>query len=318
MICRLVQFKGGQLICIDGLQIYFFKVGMFMMGGLLILLIIILLVLLWVDLCNCYVWVVLVVMLCFGVIGWYDDWIKIVCCDLNGLKLCWKYLLQLIFGLVVGLFLFYMVDVLVVMIFYILMFKLVVLLLVGISFVVIVYFWIVGFFNVVNLIDGLDGLVIMLIVLVVCVLGVFVYVLGNVVFFSYLQILQIFGVGELVIICVVIVGVGLGFLWFNIYLVMVFMGDIGVLVLGVVLGMIVVIICQELVLVIMGGVFVVEMLLVMIQVVLFKLIGKCVFCMVLIYYYFELKGWLELCVIVCFWIILVVLVLIGLVMLKVC
>ncbi|KAF1013989.1 MAG: Phospho-N-acetylmuramoyl-pentapeptide-transferase [Stenotrophomonas maltophilia] len=317
VIRRLAQFKGGQPIRKDGPQSHFSKAGTPTMGGSLILLTVTLSVLMWADLRNRYVWLVLAVMLCFGAIGWYDDWIKIVRRDPNGLKSRWKYLLQSIFGLAGGLFLFYTADVPAALTFYIPMFKAAALPLAGISFVAIAYLWVVGFSNAVNLTDGLDGLAIMPAVLVACGLGVFAYASGNVVFANYLQIPQIPGAGELVIICAAIAGSGLGFLWFNTYPAMVFMGDIGALALGAVLGTIAVITRQELVLVIMGGVFVIETLSVMVQVASFKLTGKRVFRMAPIHHHFELKGWPEPRVIVRFWIISVVLVLIGLATLKV-
>ena len=319
VIRRLAQFKGGQPIRTDGPQTHFTKAGTPTMGGMLILMTVLLSVLLWGDLRNRYVWVVLVVMLAFGTIGWYDDWIKIVKRDPNGLKSRWKYLLQSIFGLAAGLFLWMTADpsVPASTTFYIPMFKSVALPLAGFSFVAIAYFWIVGFSNAVNLTDGLDGLAIMPTVLVACALGVFAYASGNAVFSSYLQIPQVPGAGELVIICAAIAGAGLGFLWFNTYPAMVFMGDIGALALGAVLGTVAVIVRQELVLVIMGGIFVIETLSVMIQVASFKLTGKRVFRMAPIHHHFELKGWPEPRVIVRFWIISVVLVLIGLATLKV-
>ncbi len=316
-IRRLAQLKGGQPIRKDGPQTHFSKAGTPTMGGGLILTTVTLSVLLWGDLRNKYVWVVLLVMLCFGAIGWYDDWIKIVKRDPNGLKSRWKYLLQSIFGLAAGLYLYLYADVPAATTLYIPLFKSVALPLAGIGFVAIAYFWIVGFSNAVNLTDGLDGLAIMPTVLVACALGVFAYAAGNVKFSEYLQIATIPGAGELVIICAAIAGAGLGFLWFNTYPAMVFMGDIGALALGAVLGAIAVIVRQELVLVVMGGVFVVETLSVMIQVASFKLTGKRVFRMAPIHHHFELKGWPEPRVIVRFWIISVVLVLIGLATLKV-
>ncbi|HEU6455534.1 MAG TPA: phospho-N-acetylmuramoyl-pentapeptide-transferase [Roseateles sp.] len=316
-IRRLAQLKGGQPIRKDGPQSHFSKAGTPTMGGGLILTTVTLSVLLWGDLRNKYVWVVLLVMLCFGAIGWYDDWIKIVKRDPNGLKSRWKYLLQSIFGLAAGLYLYLYADVPAATTLYIPLFKSVALPLAGIGFVAIAYFWIVGFSNAVNLTDGLDGLAIMPTVLVACALGVFAYAAGNVKFSEYLQIATIPGAGELVIICAAIAGAGLGFLWFNTYPAMVFMGDIGALALGAVLGAIAVIVRQELVLVVMGGVFVVETLSVMIQVASFKLTGKRVFRMAPIHHHFELKGWPEPRVIVRFWIISVVLVLIGLATLKV-
>lgn len=317
VIRRLAQFKGGQPIRQDGPQTHFSKAGTPTMGGGLILMTVLASVLLWGDLRNKYVWVVVLVMLAFGAIGWYDDWIKIVRRDPNGLKSRWKYLLQSIFGLVAGLYLYLYADVPAATTFYVPFFKSIALPLAGISFVAIAYFWIVGFSNAVNLTDGLDGLAIMPTVLVACALGIFAYASGNAVFSSYLQIPQVPGAGELVIICAAIAGAGLGFLWFNTYPAMVFMGDIGALALGAVLGTIAVIVRQELVLVIMGGIFVIETLSVMIQVASFKLTGKRVFRMAPIHHHFELKGWPEPRVIVRFWIISVVLVLVGLATLKV-
>ena len=317
VIRRLGQLKGGQPIRKDGPQSHFSKAGTPTMGGALILITVAASVLLWGDLRNKYVCVVLLVMLCFGVIGWYDDWIKIVKRDPNGLKSRWKYLLQSIFGLAAGLYLYLYADVPAATTFYVPFFKSIALPLAGVGFVAIAYFWIVGFSNAVNLTDGLDGLAIMPTVLVACALGVFAYASGNAVFSNYLQIPQVPGAGELTIICAAIAGAGLGFLWFNTYPAMVFMGDIGALALGAVLGTIAVIVRQELVLVIMGGIFVIETLSVMIQVASFKLTGKRVFRMAPIHHPFELKGWPEPRVIVRFWIISVVLVLIGLATLKV-
>jgi len=316
VIRKLAEFK-GQPIRDDGPQSHFSKAGTPTMGGGLILMTITAAVLLWGDLRNKYVWVVLLVMLAFGLIGWYDDWIKIVKRDPTGLKSRWKYLLQSICGLIAGLYLFQYADVPAATTFYLPLFKSVALPLGGVGFVVIAYFWIVGFSNAVNLTDGLDGLAIMPAVLVACALGIFAYASGHAEFSRYLQIPAVPGAGELVIICAAIAGAGLGFLWFNTYPAMVFMGDIGALSLGAVLGTIAVIVRQELALVIMGGVFVVETLSVMIQVASFKLTGKRVFRMAPIHHHFELKGWPEPRVIVRFWIISVVLVLIGLATLKV-
>ena len=317
VIRKLALFKGGQPIRSDGPQTHFSKAGTPTMGGALILMTVLASVLLWGDLRNKYVWLVLLVMAAFGAIGWYDDWMKIVKRDPNGMKSRWKYLLQSLLGLGAGLFLYYTADVPAATTFYIPFFKAVALPLVSVSFVAIAYFWIVGFSNAVNLTDGLDGLAIMPTVLVACALGVFAYASGNAVFSTYLQIPQVPGAGELVIICAAIAGAGLGFLWFNTYPATVFMGDIGALALGAVLGTIAVIVRQELVLVIMGGVFVIETLSVMIQVGSFKLTGKRVFRMAPIHHHFELKGWPEPRVIVRFWIISVVLVLVGLATLKV-
>ena len=317
VIRHLAQFKGGQPIRQDGPHTHFSKAGTPTMGGALILLTVLASVLLWGDLRNKYVWLVLAVMVAFGAIGWYDDWLKIVKRDPNGMKSRWKYLAQSVVGLAAGIFLYLTADVPAATTFYIPMFKAVALPLAAISFVTIAYFWIVGFSNGVNLTDGLDGLAIMPTVLVACALGVFAYASGNAVFAEYLQIPRVPGAGELVIICAAIAGAGLGFLWFNTYPAMVFMGDIGALALGAVLGTIAVIVRQELVLVIMGGIFVIETLSVIIQVASFKLTGKRVFRMAPIHHHFELKGWPEPRVIVRFWIISVVLVLVGLATLKV-
>jgi len=316
VIRKLAEFK-GQPIRQEGPKSHFSKAGTPTMGGALVLLTVLASVLLWGDLRNRYVWTVLAVMLAFGAIGWYDDWIKIVRRDPNGLKSRWKYLAQSVFGLLVGLYLYYSADVSAATTFYIPFFKSVALPLAGAGFVFIAYFWIVGFSNAVNLTDGLDGLAIMPAVLVACALGVFAYASGHAQFAGYLQIPRIPGAGELVIICAAIAGAGLGFLWFNTYPAMVFMGDIGALALGAVLGTIAVIVRQELVLVVMGGIFVVETLSVMIQVASFKLTGRRVFRMAPIHHHFELKGWPEPRVIVRFWIISVVLVLVGLATLKV-
>ncbi|HET6395266.1 MAG TPA: phospho-N-acetylmuramoyl-pentapeptide-transferase [Pseudoxanthomonas sp.] len=316
VIRRLAQFKGGQPIRQDGPQTHFSKAGTPTMGGALILLTVLLSVLLWGDLRNRYVWVVLAVMVSFGAIGWYDDWIKIVKRDPNGLKSRWKYLLQSLFGLAAALVLYWTADAPSNTTFYLPLLKDFALPL-GAGFVVVAYLGIVGFSNAVNLTDGLDGLAIMPAVLVACALGVFAYASGNVVFANYLQIPQVPGAGEVVIICAAIAGAGLGFLWFNTYPAMVFMGDIGALALGAVLGTIALIVRQEIILAVMGGVFVIEMLSVMIQVASFKLTGKRVFRMAPIHHHFELKGWPEPRVIVRFWIISVILVLIGLATLKV-
>jgi len=317
VIERLARLKaGGQPIRSDGPATHFVKAGTPTMGGALILLTITLATLLWGDLRNRYVWVLLSVLISFGAIGWLDDWIKIVKRDPNGLKSRHKYALQSLCGLAAALFLFFTADTPSATTLYVPLLKNVALPLGG-GFVVLAYFWIVGFSNAVNLTDGLDGLAIMPTVLVACALGVFAYASGHVGFAEYLQIPQVPGAGELVIICAAIAGAGLGFLWFNTYPAMVFMGDIGALALGAVLGTIAVIVRQELVLVIMGGVFVIETLSVMIQVASFKLTGKRVFRMAPIHHHFELKGWPEPRVIVRFWIISVILVLVGLATLKV-
>ncbi len=316
LIRRLAQYKGGQPIRSDGPQTHFSKAGTPTMGGALILMAVTLSTLLWGDLRNRYVWIVLLVLVAFGAIGWLDDWIKIVRRDPNGLKSRWKYLLQSVCGLVAGVMLFYSADAPSNTTFYLPLLKDVALPL-GAGFIAVAYFWIVGFSNAVNLTDGLDGLAVMPAVLVAGALGVFAYASGNVEFAQYLQIPNVPGSGELAIFCAAIAGAGLGFLWFNTYPAMVFMGDIGALALGAALGAIAVIVRQELVLVVMGGIFVIETLSVMAQVASFKLTGRRIFRMAPIHHHFELKGWPEPRVIVRFWIITVILVLIGLATLKV-
>ncbi len=316
-IRRLAALKsGGQPIRSDGPQSHFSKAGTPTMGGALILSTVAASTLLWSDLSNRYIWILLGVLVAFGFIGWLDDYLKIVRRDPKGLKSRWKYLLQSVFGLIAAIALYVTADVPAATAFHIPLVKDFALPL-GVGFIVVAYFWIVGFSNAVNLTDGLDGLAIMPTVLVAAALGVFAYVSGHAVFSQYLLIPQIPGAGELVILCAAIGGAGLGFLWFNTYPAQVFMGDIGALALGAVLGTLAVIVRQELVLVIMGGIFVIETLSVMIQVASFKLTGRRVFRMAPIHHHFELKGWPEPRVIVRFWIITVVLVLVGLATLKV-
>ena len=317
VIDRLARLKGGgQPIRSDGPATHFVKAGTPTMGGALILLTITLATLLWGDLRNRYVWVLLFVLISFGAIGWYDDWIKIVKRDGNGIKARHKYALQSLFGLAAALFLYYTADVAAATTLYLPLLKNFAVPM-GLGFVVLAYFWIVGFSNAVNLTDGLDGLAIMPTVMVAAALGVFAYLSGNAVFSQYLQIPAVPGAGELSIFCAAIAGAGLGFLWFNTYPAMVFMGDIGALALGAALGTIAVIVRQEAILLVMGGIFVIETLSVMIQVASFKLTGKRIFRMAPIHHHFELKGWPEPRVIVRFWIVSVILVLVGLATLKV-
>ena len=308
--------SGGQPIRSDGPASHLVKAGTPTMGGALILLAVVSATLLWADLGNRYVWVVLGVLVAFGAIGWYDDWLKIVRRDPSGLKSRYKYALQSVCGLIAALALYFGADHASNTTLFLPLLKDVAVPL-GALFVAIAYFWIVGFSNAVNLTDGLDGLAIMPTVLVAAGLAVFAYASGHAGFSQYLQIPVVPGAGELVIVCAAIAGAGLGFLWFNTYPAMVFMGDIGALALGAALGAIAVIVRQELVLVIMGGIFVLETVSVMLQVASFKLTGRRLFRMAPIHHHFELKGWPEPRVIVRFWIISVVLVLIGLATLKV-
>lgn len=317
VIDRLRALKaGGQPIRSDGPQSHFSKAGTPTMGGALILLAVALSTLLWSDLSNRYVWITLGVMLAFALIGWLDDWIKIVRRDPKGLKSRHKYALQSLFGLAAAFVLYTSADHPSNTTLFLPLLKDFALPM-GAMFIVVAYFWIVGFSNAVNLTDGLDGLAIMPVVLTAGVLAVFAYASGNAVFSEYLGIPRIPGAGELAILCAAIGGAGLGFLWFNTYPAMVFMGDVGALALGAALGCIAIIVRQEIVLVIVGGIFVIETLSVMAQVASFKLTGRRIFRMAPIHHHFELKGWPEPRVIVRFWIISVMLALVALATLKV-
>jgi phospho-N-acetylmuramoyl-pentapeptide-transferase len=316
VIRKLAQLKAGQVVRSDGPQTHLTKAGTPTMGGVMILLSVAIATLLWADLHNRYVWLVLAVTLGFGAIGFYDDYRKIVLRDSRGLASRWKYFWQSVFGLIAAWFLFHTAQLPAETALYVPLFKQVAIPL-GALFVVLAYFMIVGFSNAVNLTDGLDGLAIMPTVLVSGALGVFAYLAGNKVFSEYLGIPSIPGAGELSIYCGALSGAGLGFLWFNTYPAQVFMGDVGALAIGAALAAIAVIVRQEIVLLVMGGVFVMETASVMMQVASFKLTGKRIFRMAPIHHHFELKGWPEPRVIVRFWIISVVLVLIGLATLKV-
>ena len=316
LIRSLTEKQIGQTIRKDGPQSHLSKAGTPTMGGLLILLAVAAATLLWADWHNRYVWIVLGVLVAYGFIGWIDDYRKLVLKDSRGLPARWKYLLQSLFGAVAAVLLYTTADTPAATALYVPFFKTVAIPL-GAAFIVVAYFWIVGFSNAVNLTDGLDGLAIMPTVLVAGALGIFAYASGHAEFAKYLGIPRIPGAGELTIVCAALAGAGLGFLWFNTYPAQVFMGDIGALAVGAVLGTIAVIVRQELVLVIMGGIFVLETLSVILQVASFKLTGKRIFRMAPLHHHFELKGWPEPRVIVRFWIISVVLVLIGLATLKV-
>ncbi|HEY4090281.1 MAG TPA: phospho-N-acetylmuramoyl-pentapeptide-transferase [Luteibacter sp.] len=316
LIRKLAALKAGQVVRSDGPQTHLSKAGTPTMGGTLILFAIGIATLLWADLNNRYIWVVLLVTLAFGAIGFYDDYRKLVLKDSRGLASRWKYFWQSVFGLAAALFLYYTHQLPAETALYVPLFKQVALPL-GLLFVVVGYFIIVGFSNAVNLTDGLDGLAIMPSVLVSGALGIFAYLAGNKLFSEYLGIPSIPGAGELAIFCSALAGAGLGFLWFNTYPAQVFMGDVGALAIGAALGCVALIVRQEIVLLVMGGVFVMETASVMLQVGSFKLRGKRIFRMAPIHHHFELKGWPEPRVIVRFWIISVVLVLIGLATLKV-
>ena len=316
LIRKLAARQIGQTIREDGPQSHLSKAGTPTMGGVLIIVSLAVSILLWADLNNRYVWVALGVLLSFGLIGFIDDYRKLILKDSRGLPARWKYLLQSIFGAAAAIYLYLSADTPAATALYLPLIKDAVTPL-GVGAVVLTYFWIVGFSNAVNLTDGLDGLAIMPTVLVASALGVFAYLSGHAVFAQYLGIPRIPGAQEMAIVCGAIAGSGLGFLWFNTYPALVFMGDIGALALGALLGLIAVIVRQEAVLLIMGGIFVLETLSVILQVASFKTTGRRIFRMAPLHHHYELKGWPEPRVIVRFWIISVVLVLLGLATLKV-
>jgi phospho-N-acetylmuramoyl-pentapeptide-transferase len=315
MIRRLSRYKIGQSIRDDGPQSHFSKAGTPTMGGTLILVSISISTLLWADWSNRYVWVTLLVTLSFGVIGFIDDYKKLVLRNSKGLSARYKYLGQSVFGLMAAVFLFTSASVPAETQFIVPFFKHIVLNM-GWFYVLLTYFVIVGTSNAVNLTDGLDGLAILPTVMVGGALGIFAYASGNINFAEYLGIPYLPKTGELVVFCGALVGAGLGFLWFNAYPAQVFMGDVGALALGAGLGTLAVLVRQEIVLMIMGGVFVMETVSVMLQVLSYKMTGKRIFRMAPIHHHFELKGWPEPRVIVRFWIITVILVLFGLATLK--
>ncbi|OGT47211.1 MAG: phospho-N-acetylmuramoyl-pentapeptide-transferase [Gammaproteobacteria bacterium RIFCSPHIGHO2_12_FULL_41_20] len=315
LIDRLRLLHVGQVIREDGPRSHFNKAGTPTMGGVLILLAIVLSTLLWADLSNHYIWVVLVVTIGFGIIGLQDDYLKLVLKHSRGLSARRKFFYQSMLALGVAVYLYLSAssprETTLIFPF----FKHVLLPL-GPWFIIVTYFVIVGSSNAVNLTDGLDGLAIMPVVMVAAALGVFAYAAGNIVHANYLAIPYISGSGELIIFCGAVVGAGLGFLWFNAYPAQVFMGDVGALALGAALGLIAVIVRQEIIFFFMSGIFVLETVSVILQVASFKLTGKRVFRMAPIHHHFELKGWPEPRVIVRFWIITLILVLCGLATLK--
>ncbi len=345
VIRRLTELKIGQPIREYGVQEHLAKSGTPTMGGVLILIGIGVSTLLWFDWSNRFVWIVMIVTLGFGAIGWVDDWRKVVQKNPEGMRSGEKYFWQSVIGLVAALYLAFSVsetsNLRVLELFLrwvqsgfstdlppkadliVPFFKTVSYPLGVFGFIVLTYFVIVGASNAVNLTDGLDGLAIMPVVMVGSALGVFAYVTGNAVFSKYLLIPYIPGAGELLIFCAAMAGAGLAFLWFNAYPAQVFMGDVGALALGGALGTIAVITRQEIVLGIMGGVFVLEALSVMVQVTWFKYTkkrygeGRRIFLMAPLHHHFEKSGWKETQVVVRFWIITMLLCLVGLASLKV-
>ena len=318
VIRKLTAYKIGQAVREEGPRSHLTKAGTPTMGGALILVSMCLTVLLWGDLQNRLVWVVLLVTLAFGTIGWIDDYRKVVHRNPRGLPARWKFFWQAVIGLSAAVYLGMLTQTMPSLNQLIVpFFKHVAYPLGMIGFILLTFFVIVGTSNAVNLTDGLDGLAIMPTVMVGGALGIFAYVAGHAVFSKYLGLPYIQGAGELAVICGAIAGAGLGFLWFNAYPAEVFMGDVGALALGAALGTIAVIVRQEIVLFIMGGVFVAETLSVMIQVLYFKWTGgKRIFRMAPLHHHYELEGWKESQVVVRFWIITMMLVLFGLSTLK--
>ena len=345
LIRWLAAKKIGQPVRDDGPQTHLIKSGTPTMGGALILISLGISTLLWADLANRFVWIVLIVTLGFGAIGWVDDWRKVVYRNPKGLSSGAKYFWQSVIGIVAAIYLAFSISApdneKVIQLFFqwvgsgftlelpskanlIVPFFKEVSYPVGIfGFIVLSYFVIVGSSNAVNLTDGLDGLAIMPTVMIGAALGLFAYATGNAVFAKYLLIPHISGAGELMVFCGALAGAGLGFLWFNAYPAEVFMGDVGALALGAALGAIAIIVRQEIVLFIMGGVFVAETLSVMIQVGWFKFTkarygeGRRIFLMAPLHHHFEKSGWKETQVVVRFWIITILLVLFGLSTLKI-
>jgi phospho-N-acetylmuramoyl-pentapeptide-transferase len=317
MISLLSHYQIGQVVRTDGPQSHLLKKGTPTMGGGLILVAMGIGTLLWADLSSRFIWVLLGTTLAFGLIGFYDDYLKLVVGNSKGLAARYKYLAQSVAALAIAFSLHSMHQSAAETSLYVPFFKAVAVPMSTLGFVAFSYFVIVGTSNAVNLTDGLDGLAIMPAVMVAAALGVFAYATGNVNFARYLQLPFINGVGEVLIFSTTLVGAGLGFLWFNSYPAQVFMGDVGALAIGAALGTMAVIVRQELVLFVMGGVFVLETVSVVLQVASFKLTGKRIFRMAPIHHHFELKGWAEPKVIVRFWIISFVLVLAGLATLKI-
>jgi phospho-N-acetylmuramoyl-pentapeptide-transferase len=316
MIRKLTAYKIGQAVRDDGPQTHLIKTGTPTMGGALILVSVSVTTLLWADLANRYVWIVLLTTLGFGLVGWVDDWRKVVHRNPKGLSAKSKFFWQSVIAAVAVSYLAYSAKLPQQTELILPFFKTVAIPLGTLGFVILGYLVVVGTSNAVNLTDGLDGLAIMPTVMIASALAVFAYVSGNAVFAKYLGFPLISGAGELAIICGAMAGAGLAFLWFNAYPAEVFMGDVGALALGAALGMVALVVRQEIVLLIMGGVFVVETLSVIIQVASFKLTGKRVFRMAPLHHHYELKGWKENQVVVRFWIITMMLVLFGLSTLK--
>ena len=315
MIRRLGHYQIGQTVREDGPASHLAKSGTPTMGGALIITVVAVTTLLWGELDNRYVWTALLVTLAFGGVGWVDDYLKLSRKSAKGLAAGWKYTWQSVFGLLAALFLYWSAELPAETALIVPFFKTVAIPL-GVGYVALAYFVIVGMSNAVNLTDGLDGLAILPTVMVAAALALIAYLAGHVEFAEYLQIPHIPLAGEVGVFCGAIIGAGLGFLWFNTYPAQVFMGDVGALALGAALAVVAIIVRHEIVLFIMGGVFVLETVSVILQVGSYRLTGRRIFRMAPMHHHFELKGWPEPRVIVRFWIIALVLVLVGLSTLK--
>ena len=316
MIDKLSRYQIGQVVRDDGPKTHLPKAGTPTMGGALILVVTLISTLFWAELWNRLVWTVVGVTFAYGLIGFYDDYLKLVVRNPKGLIPRWKYFWQSIVGLTTAAVLYYTATSPAETTMFLPFVKTFHEPLTPVAYILVTYLMIVGMSNAVNLTDGLDGLAIMPAALVTAALGIFAYVSGNAVFAHYLQIPDIRGAGELLIFCSALAGAGLGFLWFNSYPAQVFMGDVGALAIGGAIGVLAVIVRQELVALVMGGIFVLETASVILQVASFKLTGKRIFRMAPLHHHFELKGWAEPKVIVRFWIISLLLVLAGLATLK--
>lgn len=317
IIRRLSLHHVGQVVRDDGPQSHLSKAGTPTMGGTLVIISVLVSTLLWSDLDNRFVWLVILVTLGFGGVGYWDDYRKLVLKHSRGMPARYKYLLQSLLGLGAAVFIYTTSVVPAETQLVLPFFKNVYIALGPVLFIVLTYLVVVGSSNAVNLTDGLDGLAIMPAVMIAGALGVFAYTTGNAQFSTYLAIPYVPGVGEVVVFCASLVGAGLGFLWFNTYPAQIFMGDVGALALGAALGIVAVIVRQEIVFFFMSGIFVMETLSVILQVGSYKLTGRRIFKMAPIHHHFELKGWPEPRVIVRFWIITFVLVLCGLATLKI-
>ena len=323
LIRKLTEYKVGQSVRDDGPQTHLVKAGTPTMGGALILVAIAISTLLWADLSNRYIWVVLFTTMGFGIVGFVDDWRKVVYRNPKGLSAKEKYFWQSAIGFAVAIYLVQTATLPAETTLYVPFFKHLVFPLSAIAFVVLTYLVLVGSSNAVNLTDGLDGLAIMPTLMISAALAIFAYVTGHIFFSKYLGIPYVPGAGELMVFCAAMSGAGLGFLWFNAYPAEVFMGDVGALALGAALGAVAVIVRQEIILFVMGGVFVVETLSVAIQVSYFRYTkkkygeGRRIFLMAPLHHHYEQKGWKETQVVVRFWIITMMLVLVGLASLKI-